>query len=122
MDDGVSAIRFLCWPFTSSVRIAQANMELKFVSLPTFEALKAYVLKILCARDRLDPEQTVLGEFLILQSGKPCGVFFQVHGPRSLRTHAVWSSKENRILFYDSTGVRFAEARLSESPDIPKAA
>jgi hypothetical protein len=104
------------------VKIPQANMDLKFVSLPTLEELKSYVVGFLCAKDQLDPEQVTLGESLLLQSGKPCGIFFQVRGPRSLRTHAVWSSKENRILFYDSTGARFAEARLSESPDTLEAA
>jgi hypothetical protein len=44
-------------------------------------------------------------------------LFFQVQGPRLLRTHAIWAGDENRILFYDSTGLRFAETRLSEAPD-----
>jgi hypothetical protein len=34
-----------------------------------------------------------------------------------LKTHAVWAGSENRILFYDSTGLRFAESRLCEAPD-----
>jgi hypothetical protein len=97
-------------------------MDLAFVSLPTIEELKLYVLSFLCAKDRLDPEQTLLGESLLLRSGKPCGIFFHVDGPRSLRSHAVWSSKESRILFYDSTGARFAEARLVESPKLNEAA
>jgi len=29
----------------------------------------------------------------------------------------VWAGEENRILFYDSSGLRFAEVRLSEGPD-----
>jgi hypothetical protein len=39
-----------------------------------------------------------------------------------LRTYAVWASEENRILFYDCTGMRFTETRLSEAPDIDAAA
>ena len=92
-------------------------MDVHFVSLPTFEKLRAHVVQMLCAHDRLDPEQTPLYEATIRRSGKPCGLLFQVQGPRMLKTHAVWAGSENRILFYDSTGLRFAESRLCEAPD-----
>jgi hypothetical protein len=92
-------------------------MDTRFVSLPTLAKLRTHVLETLCAHDRLDPEQTPLFQAVIRQSGKPCGLFFQVQGPRMLHTHAVWAGKENRILFYDSTGLRFAESRLCEGPD-----
>jgi hypothetical protein len=80
------------------------------------------VLQTLCAHDQLDPRQTPLHQARIVRSGKPCGLFFQVQGPRLLRTYAVWAGTEDRILFYDSTGVRFAETRLSEGPDPLQAA
>ena len=54
---------------------------------------------------------------LIVRRGKPCGLFFQAQGPRLLKTYAVWAGEENRVLFYDSTGERFAECRLSDAPD-----
>jgi len=92
-------------------------MDVRFISLPTLEKLRAHVLQTLCAHDRLDPEQTPLYQAIIRRSGKPCGLFFQVQGPRMLKTHAVWAGQENRILFYDSTGLRFAESRLCEAPD-----
>jgi hypothetical protein len=34
-----------------------------------------------------------------------------------VRTYAVWAGDEDRVLFYDSAGQRFAETRLSEGPD-----
>jgi hypothetical protein len=85
--------------------------------LPTLEDLRRHVLKTLCSHDNLDPSQTPLREWLIKRSGRPCGLFFQVQGPRQLRTYAVWAGDEDRILFYDSTNERFAETRLSEAPD-----
>jgi hypothetical protein len=97
-------------------------MNVKFVSLPTLGELRSYVVEMLCARDRLDPQQTALEGSLIRQSGKACGILFQVRGPRCLKTYAIWSSAENRILFYDSTGLRFAEVRLCEGPDIREVA
>jgi hypothetical protein len=45
-----------------------------------------------------------------------CGLIFHVEGPRLLRTSAVWSAEDDRVIFYDSTGQRFHEVRLSESP------
>ena len=43
-------------------------------------------------------------------------------GPRLVKTYAVWAGDEDRILFYDSNGQRFAQVRLSEAPDPVKLA
>jgi len=89
----------------------------KVVCAPTLDELRRHVLDVLCQHDRLDPEQTPLQETVLLRRARPCGLFFQVSGPRMLKTYAVWAGEENRILFYDSTGERFAESRLSDAPD-----
>ncbi len=86
-------------------------------ALPTYEALREFVQSRLCAHDMLDPKQTPLSQSVITRSGRPCGLFFQVQGPRMVKTYAVWAGEEDRILFYDSTGGRFGEAKLSEGPD-----
>src|SRR6185369_17527292 len=86
-------------------------------ALPTLTDLRQRVLTILCRHDNLDPEQTPLQQALITRKGKPCGLFFQVVGPRLLKNYAVWAGEENRILFYNSCGERVAETRLSEAPD-----
>ena len=86
-------------------------------SLPTLEQLQAHVLKVLCTKDNLDASQTPLHRSVIVRRGKPCGLFFQAQGPRLLKTSAVWTGDENRILYYDSTGLRFAETKLSDGPD-----
>jgi hypothetical protein len=39
-----------------------------------------------------------------------------------LKNYAVWAGEENRILYYDASGVRFGETRLSEAPDPRKLA
>lgn len=87
------------------------------VSLSTFEELRRYVHETLCSHDKLDVAQTPLYQGMIKRSGRPCGLFFQVQGPRLLKNYALWSGEENRILFYDSNGVRFAQTRLLEGPD-----
>jgi hypothetical protein len=85
--------------------------------LPTLDALRRHVLETLCAHDHLDPAQTPLFQAVLRRRNKACGLFFHIQGPRMLRTYAVWAGDENRILFYDSTGERFAESRLSDAPD-----
>jgi hypothetical protein len=87
------------------------------VCLPTLDQLRDHVRRTLCAHDQLDPGQTPMHQAVIARNGKPCGLFFQVQGPRQVRTYAVWAGEEDRILFYDSNGQRFAETRLSEAPD-----
>ena len=92
------------------------------VALPTLETLRDFVRAQLCAHDQLDPKQTPLFQGVITRRNKPCGLFFQVQGPRLLKTYALWTEEENRILFYDSQGVRFGECQLIESPEPLKAA
>src|SRR5262249_51559587 len=87
------------------------------VSLPTLEDVRRHVREVLCAHDHLDPNQTPLFQAQVTRRGKPCGLFFQVQGPRMLKTYALWAGEENRILFYNSTGERFHECRLTDAPD-----
>jgi hypothetical protein len=89
----------------------------KVIALPSLEALRQHVLETLCAHDHLDPIQTPLFQAVVLRRGQPCGLFFQAQGPRLLKTYALWAGEECRVLFYDSTGERFAETQLSDAPD-----
>lgn len=88
------------------------------LQLPTLETLRLHVHQTLCDRDQLDPEQTALQQAVITRRGRACGLFFQVQGPRLLKNYAVWTGEENRILFYNSSGERTAESRLSAGPDL----
>jgi hypothetical protein len=97
--------------------MSQITAAANVLSLPTLDELRRFVRMALCESDHLDPRQTPLQEASITRGGKPCGLFFQVRGPRLLANYAVWAGEENRILFYNSTGLRFAETRLSEAPD-----
>jgi hypothetical protein len=40
-----------------------------------------------------------------------------VERSRWVKAYAVWAGEENRILFYNAAGLRFAQTRLSEGPD-----
>jgi len=87
------------------------------VSTPTLEELQAFVHRALCQRDKLDPLQAPIRGSVIRRSGRTCGMFFQVQGPRLLSSYAVWAGDENRVIFYDSSGERAGEAALSDAPD-----
>ena len=87
-------------------------------SFPTLADLREHVRQTLCARDRLDTKQAELREAKIIRSDRTCGVFFQIRGPRLLRSYAVWAGEENRILYYESTGSRFAETILDSTSNL----
>lgn len=93
-------------------------MQVSFVSVPTLDSLRDHVLAVLCHNDCLDPTQSILEQAVMMKKGEPCGLLFQVRGPRNLRISAVWVAHEDRILFYDSAGTRVAESRLCEAPDV----
>jgi len=97
-------------------------MKSSVLSLTTLDELCQHVHQTLCEHEVLDPKQSPLQKLLMQRRGKPCGYFFEINGPRMVRVYAVWAGDENRILFYDSCGVRFAETRLIESPDPRKLA
>lgn len=92
------------------------------LALPTTEALIRQVKAILCERDSLDPLQTPLFRTPLMRRGEVCGYVFHIEGPRRLKNSAIWAIDADKIIFYDSTGTRFHEVRLSESPSLNDAA
>jgi hypothetical protein len=88
------------------------------VAVATLDQLSAFVHDELCKLDHLDPAQTPLRKTPLVRRGKTCGLVFHVEGPRLLRTSAVWTADEARVIVYDSTGKRVREVKLSESPAV----
>ncbi|AWM42533.1 hypothetical protein C1280_35885 [Gemmata obscuriglobus] len=91
-------------------------MSRAVVAFSGAEELARYVHTVLCDRDALDPNQSPLVRTPLNRGARVCGLVFHVEGPRLLRTSAVWSADDARIIFYDSSGVRFQDVTLSESP------
>ena len=85
----------------------------RFDSLPE---LRDFVIETLCARDRLDRSGVRVSERLLVRSGRPCGMFFCVHGPRAVVFTAIWETDRNTVIFYDSTGERFHRTQLMAAP------
>ena len=86
------------------------------VAYAAVEELAAYIHSVLCNKDALDPIQTPLFRTPLQKGERTCGLIFHVEGPRLLRTSAVWSADDDRVIFYDSTGQRFQDVRVSEGP------
>jgi len=84
--------------------------------LQNLENLRDYVNKVLCQHDQLELGAFRMTERILLRSGKPCGIFFCLHGPRSVKVTAIWETEQNTILFYSSTGERFLRTRLVTAP------
>src|SRR5437588_9190894 len=93
------------------------DAHLAVLTLPTVAAIRDHVRELLCAHDRLDMKQAELRQAKISRAGQECGLMFQICGPRLLRSYAVWVGTENRILFYESTGVRFAQTKVVDGPE-----
>jgi hypothetical protein len=94
----------------------EVSMSRAVVAFSAVEDLAAFVHEVLCNRDALEPAQAPLFRTPLRRGVRVCGLVFHVEGPRLLRTSAVWSSDDARIIFYDSSGTRFREVDLSESP------
>ncbi|MFN7874803.1 MAG: hypothetical protein ACK5YR_14295 [Pirellula sp.] len=60
----------------------------------------------ICNQNQLLPKAFPLTEKVLRKQGNPCGVFYCLHGPRSVRLTAVFDIATARVLFYDSTGQR----------------
>ena len=87
------------------------------IAAPTVATLEEYVQNRLCEHHRWEAVQTVVKRHLIRRSHQVCGLLILIEGPRAHKSHAIWAGLENRVIFYDTMGQRFAEVQLSEAPD-----
>ena len=76
--------------------------------MPNLTNIRAVVLEELCNMHQLLPNAFPLTEKLLRKQGNPCGIFYCLHGPRSIRLTAVFDIETARVLFYDSSGQRSA--------------
>lgn len=78
--------------------------------------LRNYVEEIICDQNELEPRAFRMTERPLLRHGKPCGIYFCLHGPRSVKLIAIWESDQNTVLFYGSNGERTLRCRLPMAP------
>lgn len=75
--------------------------------------LRFFVNETLCHHDQLVPNEFPVTERILTRGGRPCGIFFCLHGPRSVKLTAIWETDTNTILFYGSSGERYHKTQLT---------
>ncbi len=86
--------------------------------LETLEDLRDYVNETLCDHEQLEIGAFEMTERILTRGGRPCGIYFCIHGPRQVRFSAIWETDRNAILFYGSTGERFLKTQLGAGPQL----
>jgi hypothetical protein len=82
----------------------------------TIDIVREFVREQLCERNQLEKDAFHMSQRVLTQRGDPCGFYFCIYGPRSVRLTAVWDLKRRLIFFYDSLG------RRAESHPVPMGA
>jgi hypothetical protein len=90
--------------------------------LQSLEDLREYVSEILCEHNGLEVGAFPISERILVRRGKPCGIYFCLHGPRAVKFSAIWETQQNSVLFYGSGGERIGRTQLVEAPQLELAA
>ncbi len=88
----------------------------------SLQDLRNYVEITICQLHQLEPRAFRMTESLLVRQGKPCGMYFCLHGPRSVKFVAIWETDQNTVLVYGSRGERVGRYRLAGRPPIQQAA
>lgn len=97
-------------------------MSNSFPCFTRLEQLRQYVYELLCQQEHLEPGVFPMTERVLVRSGDPCGIYFCLHGPRSVKCTAIWETETNSILFYGASGERFLRTQLTAAPALQNAA
>jgi hypothetical protein len=87
-------------------------------SINDLNDLQNYVLRTLCDQNELELGVFPFTQRILARGGKPCGMFFCLYGPRSVKFTAIWETERNTILFYGSSGERVLKTQLTCAPKL----
>ena len=91
------------------------------MELPDLSKLRHFVQSRICDHNHLEIGAFRMTERILMRGGHPCGIFFCVHGPRSVKFTAIWETERNTILFYGSCGERLQRTPLRVAPRLAAA-
>jgi hypothetical protein len=80
--------------------------------------LRNYVHHTICEQNQLERGAFDITERILVRGQKACGIFFCLHGPRSVKLNAIWETERNTILFYNSSGERVQKTQLQHAPQL----
>jgi hypothetical protein len=84
--------------------------------IDNLDDLREYVNVILSEHNQLQTGAFRMTERVLVRNGRPCGIYFCLHGPRMTKFSAIWETDRNQILFYGAGGQRFHKTQLVDSP------
>jgi hypothetical protein len=78
--------------------------------------LREFVNVTLCEIFQLQLGAFPITEKTLNRSGRPCGIYFCLQGPRAVRFTAIWEAERNQVLFYGPRGERILKSQLLDGP------
>src|SRR5437868_15104822 len=78
--------------------------------------LRTYIHETICQQNELQVGAFDITERILVRGRKACGIFFCLHGPRSVKLTAIWETDRNTVLFYSSSGERVLKTQLVQPP------
>jgi hypothetical protein len=91
-------------------------MSAQPLQIDNLNDLRAYVQNTICYQNELQVGAFDITERILVRGRRPCGIFFCLHGPRSVKLTAIWETDRNTILFYSSSGERTFKIQLIQAP------
>ena len=88
------------------------------VKIHNLNELRQLVYETLCNHEHLEQGVFPMTERILTRRGKPCGIYFCLHGPRSVKYTSIWETEHNTILFYGNDGQRFHKTQLAQAPEL----
>jgi hypothetical protein len=93
-------------------------MSADSLEIQDLDDLRNFVHCTLCEQNHLEKGAFDITERILVRGRRPCGIFFCLHGPRSVKLTAIWETQRNTILFYGSSGERILKTQLVPAPKL----
>lgn len=93
-------------------------MSADSLQIENLNDLRNYVHSTLCDQNELEPGAFDITERILVRGKRACGIYFCLHGPRSVKLTAIWETERNTILFYGSSGERTGKTQLETSSSV----
>lgn len=100
-------------PSNDSEKIVSPKAMDRMIAWPQstvlMDSLRQFVRCQLAELGHLEEQAFPMTERVVVRNGQPCGIYYCMHGPRSVKLTAVADMHSNKILFYGSDGQRAAQ-------------
>ena len=86
------------------------------LQIDNLDDLRTFVHSTICQQNELQVGAFNISERILVRGERPCGIFFCLNGPRSVKLTAIWETDRNTVLFYSSSGERVFKTQLVQAP------